>query len=46
MERNRRLTDDIYISRLGVGTWAMGGSGAYGDVTAEKAIDALEYYFS
>lgn len=45
MERNRRLTDDILISRLGIGTWAIGGSGAYGDVSAKQAIDAMSYYF-
>ncbi|MFI3170050.1 MAG: aldo/keto reductase [Faecalibacterium sp.] len=46
MERNRRLTNDIYISRLGIGTWAIGGSGCYGDVHAAQAIDALDCYFS
>lgn len=45
MERNRRLTDDITISRLGIGTWAIGGSGSYGDVSAAQAIDALSCYF-
>lgn len=46
MERNRRLTDDIAISRLGIGTWAIGGSGSYGDVSAAQAIDALDCYFT
>ncbi len=46
MERNRRLTDDITISRLGIGTWAIGGSGSYGDVSAAQAIDAMSYYFA
>ncbi len=46
MEQNRRLTDDIRISRLGIGTWAIGGSGCYGDVGAAQAIDALDCYFS
>lgn len=45
MERNRRLTDDIQISNLGVGTWALGGSGAYGDITSKQAIETLQYYF-
>ncbi|MFI3237303.1 MAG: aldo/keto reductase [Lachnospiraceae bacterium] len=46
MERNRRLTDEIMISSLGVGSWALGGSQIYKDITADQAVEALHYYVS
>lgn len=45
MEQNRRLSDEILISKLGFGAWAIGG-GVYGDVAVRDANEALEYYLS
>ncbi|MFI3209223.1 MAG: aldo/keto reductase [Eubacteriales bacterium] len=45
MERNRRLGQDILISKLGFGAWAIGG-GAYGGVAVTDANEALDYYLS
>lgn len=44
MEINRKIGNDIAISQLGFGAWAIGG-GSYGNVGLDDAMDALDCYF-
>lgn len=44
MELNRKIGNDICISDLGFGAWAIGG-GAYGAVGMSDALGALNCYF-
>lgn len=45
MEKTRKLCDDILITKLGFGAWAIGG-GAYGDIAQADAMKALDCYCS
>lgn len=45
MERNRIIGEDIAISKLGFGAWAIGGT-SYGSVEIQDAYEAMECYLS